>query len=139
MLVVILDRALTGEEYDEVFDWVHQTYNYLEEVQSPITRQLQGTVLQIMNALFSTYSNIINQSVVAKQNQLFNYLYDTNDPITKVFALAQEYQQYSSAFGNEVTPANLINLVYNIFQKTGKYRSALEKWNEKPENEKTLK
>ena len=32
MLVVIPDRALTGEEYDEVFDWVHQTYNYLEEV-----------------------------------------------------------------------------------------------------------
>ena len=32
MLVVILDRALTGEEYVEVFDWVHQTYNYLEEV-----------------------------------------------------------------------------------------------------------
>ena len=32
MLVVILDRALTGEEYDEVLDWVEQTYNYLEEV-----------------------------------------------------------------------------------------------------------
>ena len=43
----------------------------------------------------------------------------------------------SSAFGNEVTPANIINLVYNIFQKTGKYRSALEKWNEKQDNDKT--
>ena len=32
MLVVILDRALIGDEYDEVFDWIEQTYNYLEEV-----------------------------------------------------------------------------------------------------------
>ena len=89
--------------------------DYLEEVQSPITRFLQGTIPQIMKALYSTYGNITNQSVLAKQNHLFNYVYDTNEPITKVFVLAQEYQQYSSAFGNEVTPANLINLVYNIF------------------------
>ena len=32
MLVVILDRALTGEEYDLILDWADESYDHLEAV-----------------------------------------------------------------------------------------------------------
>ena len=32
MLVVILDRALTGEEYDMILDWADESYDHLEKL-----------------------------------------------------------------------------------------------------------
>ena len=32
MLVVILDRALTGDDYDLILDWADESYDHLEKV-----------------------------------------------------------------------------------------------------------
>ena len=61
MLVVILDRALTGEEYVKVFDWVHQTYNYLEEV---------------LNSERTTHQNAIEEAITLSKSDLVELCVD---------------------------------------------------------------
>ena len=90
-----------------------------------------------MAELFGTYAKITAESVLEKHNLLVNMTYDPSTPISKVYAKAQEYQKYASAFGDRVTANQLMTIVYNILRKTGRFNSSLQKWNEKTPADKT--
>ena len=75
--------------------------------------------------------------LIAKQQQLTNYVYDPSTPIDKVFQLAQEFSEYALFHGTPQPATTIMAIVYEIFRKCGKFRSALEKWNEKPPNQQT--
>ena len=60
--------------------------------------------------------------------------YDITTPIDRVFLLAQEFQDYASAYDSGTT-VNLITMVYNILRKTGQFKSALITWNKKSSHE----
>ena len=111
--------------------------DYLLELRNDTTKKLTGTIPQIMQHLFSTYGNLTAPSLVDKQNQLLNYVYDVTKPIDVIFNLAKEYQEFQALFGTTVPAEHIITMVYNILRKTGKFRGPLEKWNEKPPQDKT--
>ena len=111
--------------------------DYLLDLRNPLTGKLEGTVVYLMTQLFATYAKITAQSVLEKHTALINTNYDPYSPISKIFAKAQEYQKYASAFGDRITAKQLMTIVYNILRKTGKFNSALQKWNEKSEADKT--
>ena len=54
MLVVILDRALTGEEYDEVFDWV--SWSSTRSASAGLTMRPQKTARPSGRLAFSTHT-----------------------------------------------------------------------------------
>ena len=111
--------------------------DYLLDLRNTLTGKLEGSIVYIMTQLFATYAKITAQSVLEKQLALVNTTYDPSTPISKIFAKAQNYQKYASAFGDTVTGNHLITICYNIFRKTGKFNSALQKWNEKTPTDKT--
>ena len=110
---------------------------YLYELCNETTKKLEDTIPQIMLHLFGTYGNLTTQTLVEKQAQLLSYNYDVTKPIDTVFNLAKEFQDYSALFGTTQPADHIINLCYNILRKTGKFRGALEKWNEKAPQDKT--
>ena len=111
--------------------------DYLLDLRNTLTGKLEGSIVYIMTQLFATYAKITAQSVLEKHLALVNTTYDPASPISKIFAKAQDYQKYASAFGDTVTANHLITICYNIFRKTGKFNSALQKWNEKNTADKT--
>ena len=110
---------------------------YLLALRHNVTKKLTGSVSNIMRQLFNTYGNITAQLFMEKQNVLNNHVYDTTKPIDTVFNLAKDYQDYAAAFGNPQPQGTIITTCYNIFRKTGRFNSALQKWNEKPDADKT--
>ena len=80
--------------------------DFLLEIRNPITMKLEGTILQIMARLFSTYGNLTARSLMEKQQALVNYTYDPQTPIDRLFNQAQEFQEYASFHGTPQTPYN---------------------------------
>ena len=110
---------------------------YLLALRHTVTKKLTGSIPNIMRQLFNTYGNITAQSFMEKQNVLNNHVYDTSKPVDTVFNLAKDYQDYAAAFGNPQPQGTIITTCYNIFRKTGRFNSALQKWNEKADVDKT--
>ena len=110
---------------------------YLLSLCHTVTKKLTGTIPNIMRQLFNTYGNITAQLFMEKQNILNNHVYDTSKPIDTVFNLAKDYQDYAAAFGNPQPQGTIITTCYNILRKTGRFTSALQKWNKKTDADKT--
>ena len=90
-----------------------------------------------MTSLFGSYGNLTAKELLKKQQILTNYVYNPHLPIDKLFAVAQDYQDYATFHGTPQPPTTIITTVYEVLRKTTKFKQALENWSDRPPHEKT--
>ena len=111
--------------------------DYLLELRNTNTRSIEDDIPTIIQQLFTNYGALDTKTLLEKQNAFQNYTYDPTTPITKLFNIAEEYQQYSGFQGTEATAVDIINIVYEILRKLKIFARDLRDWKALPTGEKT--
>jgi len=98
------------------------------------TGLLEGTVPEILQELFETYSAITPQSLTAAKDMLAQAVYNHSRPIGDIFTAINEHANMAKAA--ETTP-QLINIGLIIITRATVFSSDIRKWHDNPDAEKT--
>ena len=110
---------------------------YLQPFINTTTQNIEYDIPYIIRSLFDDYGQLNSTTLMQKQSIMNNYIFDFTKPIIHLYNIAEDYQLYASMQNTTIDPALLISTVKEIIRKTGKFNSHIDKWDDKPPNEKT--
>ena len=102
-----------------------------------MTGELEGSVANIFAYLFRQYGKMSSKTLLEKQNDFNNYVYDINTPIDVFFRTVEDYTEYATFSGSPVPTATIIMTAYEVLRRTNKFKSDLIKWKELPQGQQT--
>ncbi len=101
------------------------------------TGLLEGTVPEILQALFDTYGDITPQSLAAAKAKVESTTYNHARPIVNIFTAINEYANMAEAANAAETTSQLINIGIIIITRSTIFSSDIRKWHSKPDADKT--
>lgn len=112
--------------------------DYLEALRDPYTEMVQASIPDIIKHLRETYGFISDEDLSNRLTELKAYVYDPEKTVDDVFNKIKRHQELAILMNNPLTNKQQESIAITIFNRVGVFQSHLIKWNEKPENEKTL-
>ena len=110
---------------------------YLKPLRNPITNGINVPLNQILEYLVRTYGALTPKQFQAKQQELQQFRYDIALPVDVVFTPIDDLAYMAHFARQPMSEENKIGLAYVIFQNSGKFKSDLKAWNNKPIADKT--
>jgi hypothetical protein len=101
------------------------------------TGLLEGTIPEIIQALFDTYGSITPQSLTAAKAKVEAVTYNHGRPIVTIFTEINEYASMAEAVHAAETTKQLINIGIIIITRSTIFSSNIRKWHDKPIADKT--
>jgi hypothetical protein len=109
---------------------------YLEVLNDNMVGYANITARDMLNHLFSTYSNITAVDLEINSEHM-RRAWDPQQPVESLFKQIQECSDYSESGGVLIVHPQQINVGYAKIFATGHFMSTCRRWNEKPLAEKT--
>ena len=110
---------------------------YLIALRNRSTNAIMAPLYDVLNFLFVQYGKVTSTMLDDAEMKVKRMAYDPRHPVDIVFNAVEDLHDYSHAANSIYTQQQLINMAYNIFLKTGTFKSAIREWNKKPAAEKT--
>jgi hypothetical protein len=101
------------------------------------TGLLEGTIPEILQALFDTYGDITPQSLATAKATVEATTYNHTRPIVNIFTDINAYANMADAAHATETTAQLINIGIIIITRSTIFSSDIRKWHDKEEADKT--
>jgi hypothetical protein len=95
------------------------------------------TILEMITHLKTTYCTIEPEEFERNRNALTT-AWNPDDPIEELWQRLQEIQRYAIAAGEPITDAAALRLALVVFENTGVFTTAAEKWRDKPADDWTM-
>jgi hypothetical protein len=110
---------------------------YLTILEDPDMGFADVTVLSMLAHLKTEYGTITNADRELNRAEL-SAKWNPDDPIEDLWKRIQETQRYSIAAGEAITDATAIRLTLPVFEETGLFLNATDKWRETNEDDWTM-
>ena len=101
------------------------------------TGVVEGTVIEVVQYLFQEFGNITDQQLADAKNKIMKHKYVHDNPIFNVFQEIHKYSLMAEAHGTPETSEQLIAIGKIIITNATIFGDAVEKWNDKPQADKT--
>jgi hypothetical protein len=111
---------------------------YLTILEDPDMGFTDVTVLAMIAHLKTEYGTITNADRELNRADLSAKWNPDDDPIEDLWKRIQEAQRYSIAAGEAITDATAIRLTLPVFEETGLFLNATDKWRETNEDDWTM-
>ena len=110
---------------------------YITSTKNHTTKQFTESIRQIVAYLFSTYRKISSSNLNDLKKEVTDMHYDTVNPVDKNFNNIEYLLEYGEMEKFLYSHPQDISKVYNILNKTGKFRWSINSWNRLPLIQKT--
>lgn len=110
---------------------------YLSMLEDPDFGFADITARDMLTHLKAEYGQITNEEIESNREKL-SAAWSPDDPIEDLWLRIQESQRYAAAAGEPITDAAALRLTLPVFEQTGVFTSATEKWRDLPAAEWTL-
>jgi hypothetical protein len=111
---------------------------YLAAFQNRNSNSLRGTINEIIEHLQTVYGRVSPQMLENREQELRTMvLYNPKYPFDMVFNAVEDFVDYAELGHQPITPRQIIARAYTILNKTGRFKTAITKWNRKTELQKT--
>ena len=110
---------------------------YLHALRSPGTNKLAQTIPEIFAHLFSTYGDVTPQDLRELTARVEGLIYPPQEPVDTIFGEIDDLATIANYAKAPLTDFQKVNMAYIYFQKCGIFKSALTKWDESNDNDKT--
>ena len=112
--------------------------NYLVAFKNRATGQFNGTLVQIIQHLRTTYGKISPAQLIAYEAEVTNMTYDPTTPVDLIFGKIDDLLMYGEFANCPFTATQAITKGYHILNNCGNiYNDYLRSWNRIQENQKT--
>ena len=101
---------------------------YVIALRNRATNAINLSVIQIMDFLYKTYGRITPQMLDEKEISVKNHVFDPHQPLDVTFNLVEDLMDYATAAGSPYTEMQLMNITYNVINKTGMLKDGIKTW-----------
>ena len=98
---------------------------------------IKSTIPDVFQYLFDTYGNITDQMIHDERATLLQHQYVHDEPVANIFSKIHKYTTLAEAHGTPETDPQLISIGKTILSNARIFADAIEKWNDKPNADKT--
>ena len=110
---------------------------YLCALRFPGTNKLNKTIPEILTHLFVTYGDVTPSDLRELTSRVENLTFPSAEPVDTIFSEIDDLAAIAEIAGAPITATQKINIAYIHFQKFQIFKSSLNKWYEKGDEEKT--
>jgi hypothetical protein len=110
---------------------------YLATLRDRTSNSIQGSVHDILAHLQTNYGHVSPQMLDTKETELRTLVYNTQEPIDKVFNAVEDYADYAFMADQELSAKQTIAKAYVILNNTRRFKSDITDWNRLAEPAKT--
>ena len=126
-----VERALIQQIVSAIDD------KFLRAIRDKNTNSLIGTIPQVFDHLFSNYGHVTRQELSELKKQVEDFSYQATDPVDVMLAEVDDLSDIAEIAKSPISDAQKVDMAYLLLQRTTKFSSALTKWNEKADADKT--
>ena len=101
------------------------------------TGTIKSSIPEVFKYLFDTYGNITDQMIHEERATLLQHQYIHEQPVANIFSKIHKYATLAEAHGTPETDPQLISIGKIILSNARIFADAIEKWNDKPDTDKT--
>jgi hypothetical protein len=147
------DRATQRDEYKEAVDIFHEYVRleaalqqqilqavppvYLSELADPILGFAEVTPVQMVTHLQSQYGTITPDDLAANLVKI-KTPWNPDTPLETVFVLGTECRDFAKAGEDPISDPTYLRILLDIFRASGVMATALEEWDSKAKDQKTV-
>ena len=110
---------------------------FLQAIRDNHTGMLIGTIPDISDHLFRNYGHVTRQELSELKKQVEDFSYQASEPVDVMLSEMDDLADIAEITKSPITYLQKVDMAYLLQQRTTKFSSALTKWNEKPEANKT--
>ena len=110
---------------------------YLASLRNSVTRAIDIPIWDILTHLWTTYGRVTNEMLDEESQRVSTFVYDVRTPIDTVFNLVDDLIKLSRTANIPISEEQTISKAFVILNKTGRFATHLQAWNEKPQQDKT--
>ena len=110
---------------------------YLRALRTPGTNKLHQTIPEILQHLFATYGDVTPSVLRELTARVETLTFPPTEPVDTIFVEIDDLAAIADIANAPLSTTQKINMAFIHFQKCHIYKSALNKWDEKPQDEKT--
>ena len=110
---------------------------YLRALRTPGTNKLNRTIPQLLDHLNTTYGDVTPSDLRELTLRIENLSYPPSEPVDSIFVEIDDLAAIADITGAPISATQETNMAYIHFQKCHIFKTALNKWDDKEEPEKT--
>ena len=111
--------------------------NFLIALRNRSTNAISAPLHDVITFLFVSYGKVTSTMLDDAESKVKQMTYDPRQPVDIVYNEIEDLHDFSHAANAIYTQQQLMNMAYNIFLKTGVFKSAIREWKRKPMAQKT--
>lgn len=111
--------------------------SYLKSLRNNLTKKINKEIPEILNHLFNSYGKISPADLVTMKKRVQDYDLDPTKPIDILLSEIDDLADICDIAKNAMTRQQKIEMAYVIIWKTKKFKTALQQWNRKTDDDKT--
>ena len=97
----------------------------------------EPSIPEVFKYLFHTYGNITDQMIHEERATLLQHQYIHDEPVANIFSKIHKCTTLAEAHGTPETDPQFISIGKPIHSNAHIFTDAIEKWNDKPDTDKT--
>ena len=110
---------------------------YLKELRNETTNTIAMSVPEVLEHLFTHYGQVDSDVLDKGEQRLRNFVWNLNDPRTKIFKKVEDLVSLAQAANLEKSPQQTIGFGLDLIRRTGDMEHNIREWHNRPAAEKT--
>ena len=119
-------EATLRNQLEAAFD-----YEVLDGLRDRVTNTVQTSIPNIINYLFEEYGELSPDQLFEKEDEVKNFVYDPNQPVSVVFNEIINLQDLFELTGSTLNESTMVRLGYVILNRARIFKEYLLSWNNK--------
>ena len=111
--------------------------SFLIALRNRSTNAISAPLYDVLTFLFVSYGKVTSTMLDEAEMKVKQMTYDPKQPVDIVYNAVEDLHDLSHSADSIYTQQQLMNMAYNIFLKTGIFKSAIREWNKKSSAQKT--
>ena len=119
-------EATLRNQLEAAFD-----YEVLDGLRDRVTNTVQTSIPNVINYLFEEYGELSPDQLFQKEDEVKNFVYDPNQPVSVVFNEIINLQDLFELTGSTLNESTMVRLGYAILNRAEIFKDYLLSWNNK--------
>ena len=101
---------------------------YMAALRNRATNAINYSVTEILDYLYKTYGKITPQMLDTQESKVKSLIFDPSQPLTLIINPIEDLMDYATAARSPYTEIQLINMGYNIINRSGMLKEGIKTW-----------